>query len=75
MQFHLSGGEHHSEIGRIKRVVSQPQLDTLEPIPGDFPCTFTLLKVLAIRRFCFVHLACFESTKSLYLFSHDLPLR
>ena len=51
------------------------QLDTLKSIPDDFSCTFTQLKVLAIRRFCFVHLSYFESTKSLYLFSHDLPLR
>lgn len=37
VKFHLTSGEHHCEIRRVERVISQPQLDAFEPIPGYFP--------------------------------------
>ncbi len=65
MQFHLAVCQHHCEVRRVERVVSQTQLDAFEPVLGDFPVAPTQFKLLRIRRFGFVHLASFKPAKCL----------
>lgn len=74
MLFHLAVCQHHGEVRRVERVVSQTQLDAFEPEPGDFPVALAQFKMLRVVGFGFVHLARFKPAKCLYCLSHDFYL-
>lgn len=65
VHFQLAVCQHHGEVRRVERVVSQTQLDAFEPEPGDFPVALTQFKLLRVGGFDFVHLARFKPAKCL----------